>query len=118
MKGRKKQSIIIILIVGIMIILSSYNVSSISFNTPLNKSNDHTNKAPESHIINDVPYVSQETSFYCAYACYTMLLNSFEGINTTLQDVVYYSGVGYSLIYPSFLEARMPLAGTISSQSY
>ena len=87
-----------------MIILSSYNVSSISFDKSQNKSNDNTNKAYERHIIDNVPYVSQETGFYCAYACYTMLLNSFEDIDTTLQEVVYYSGVGYSLIYPSFYQ--------------
>jgi len=72
---------------------------------------------PDSYLIEGVPYVGQETSFFCAYASYTMLLNNFENINTTLQEVIYYSGVGYSLIYPSVIKERMPLSGTAVSQS-
>ncbi|MCX6666018.1 MAG: C39 family peptidase [Euryarchaeota archaeon] len=52
----------------------------------------------ENHLIQGVPYVGQETNFYCAYATPTMLFKYY-GINTTLHEVVYYAGIGHTLLY-------------------
>lgn len=62
---------------------------------------------PESYLIEGVPYISQETNFFCGYATNTMIFNNY-GLNTTLHEVVYNSGVGYSLIYPNFKYNSLP----------
>lgn len=72
-------------------------------------------KGNEKHVIEGVPYVSQETNFYCAYACPTMILKYY-GIKTSLQEVLYNSGVGYLLVYPSILLKYFPVSGYLGSQ--
>jgi len=52
----------------------------------------------ETHIIEGIPYVSQETDFYCTYACPAMIFKYY-GINTSLYEILFNSGVGYSLAY-------------------
>lgn len=52
----------------------------------------------DSHFIEGVPYVSQETGFYSAYASPTMIFR-YLGVHTSLQDVLFILGVGYSLAY-------------------
>ena len=84
--------------------------------TFLKKSDLNKSETPNSYIIEAVPYVSQEINLFCAFASFTMMLNYFEGIDLTLQEVLFYSGVGYSLIYPGFNDERIPLDGTGSSQ--
>jgi len=51
----------------------------------------------ESHIIEGVPYVGQ-TNLYCCQASLTMILKYYD-INTTLEEVLYYIGAGYSIGY-------------------
>jgi len=51
-----------------------------------------------SHIVEGVPYVSQEIDGYCFYAAVTMVLQYY-GINTTLKEILHHSGVGYTLFY-------------------
>jgi len=53
---------------------------------------------PKSHLIRDVPYVSQETDFFCFYASCTMIFQYLER-GSTLHEVLYYSGVGYSHVH-------------------
>jgi len=65
---------------------------------------------PDKHMIEDVPYISQETSFYCLYACPTMAMQ-YQKVNITLQDVLYSSGVGYTMIYSHPSYRRVPLGG-------
>jgi len=57
-----------------------------------------------SHIIRDpsVPYVGQTTSFYCAYAVYTMIVQYY-GYNASLHEILHHAGVGYGLSYCRFL---------------
>ncbi|MFH1013809.1 MAG: C39 family peptidase [Thermoplasmatota archaeon] len=50
------------------------------------------------HIISEVPYVSQETDFYCTYACPTMILKYY-GCDTNIYEVLFSSGAGYSVVY-------------------
>ena len=70
---------------------------------------------PESHLIEGVPYVGQ-TLGYCAFASMAMMLNKFDGVNVTLNDVIYYTGIGYSLVYPSIGVDRIPAGGIYVSQ--
>lgn len=51
-----------------------------------------------STVIENFPYVSQQTNFYCTYACPTMIIKYY-GFDTELNDILFNSGVGYSLIY-------------------
>lgn len=57
-----------------------------------------TFEIPDGHIILNVPYVNQGKSLYCIYASITMIFQYY-GINTSLLEVCYNSGVGYSLGY-------------------
>ena len=48
------------------------------------------------YIIRDVPYVPQsKDDLYCNYACCAMVLQ-YLGINTTLNEVLHHTGLGYS----------------------
>lgn len=69
----------------------------------------------ENHIIEGMPYVNQESNFYCSYACVTMILKYY-GIDTSLHEVLYTSGVGYDLIYPALNGRYLPIGGTVGCQ--
>jgi len=69
----------------------------------------------ERHIIKNIPYVSQETKFYCSYACPTMIFKYY-GINTSLSEILFNSGVGFFLVYPPLYVNYVPVSGTIGSQ--
>lgn len=84
--------LIIILIISANIIhaLSTYNIN--------HTNNQHDEN--ETHIIDNpkVKYVTQETGFYCRFASLTMLINHFID-NVTLKEVLFNSGIGFSLMY-------------------
>ena len=67
-----------------------------------NKSTGDTNFASnnliDNHLIENVPYVSQETGLYCAYAGATMIFKYY-GIDTSLEEVLFITGAGSSLVY-------------------
>ena len=69
----------------------------------------------EGHIIDDVPYVSQEKSSFCSYACPTMIFKHFE-VDIDLSDLLFNSGVGYSLVYSYPDAPYYLLGGTLLSQ--
>jgi hypothetical protein len=52
----------------------------------------------EASVIENFPYISQETNFFCTYACPSMIIKYY-GIDTSLNEILFNSGVGYSLIY-------------------
>jgi len=57
-----------------------------------------TVEIPDSHIIENIPYVCQGDTFYCIYASLAMIFQYY-GLNTSLFEVCFNSGVGYSLGY-------------------
>jgi hypothetical protein len=69
----------------------------------------------DGHIIDDVPYVGQETSIFCSYACPTMIFKYY-GSNINLDDFVFGSGLGYSLGYYRENKKYFPVGGTFLSQ--
>lgn len=95
-----KKKAISLFIISI-IILSSVAISTISEETVasnpiiVNQENDVVIPNPL-----EVPYVSQETGFFCSYASNTIVFQYYN-IDTTLEEVLYYSGVGYSSYYTS-----------------
>ena len=71
----------------------------------------------ESHVIANVPYVSQKTDFYCQFACPTMVFKYY-GLNTTLHEVLFNSGNGYGILYsPPYLK-RVPVGSTGACKWY
>ncbi len=68
------------------------------------------NKINDIHVIENVPYVGQNESFYCNWACFTMLLRYY-GINATLNEVLFNQGVGYSQQYFGSEYFRLPRSG-------
>src|SRR5512136_2919391 len=53
---------------------------------------------PEGYLITDVPYVAQTERNFCVYSCCTMVFN-FMGLNTTLDEMLFYGGLGYTHSY-------------------
>lgn len=69
----------------------------------------------EKHIIKDVPYVGQKNSIFCSYACQTMLFKYYYK-KISFEDLIYNSGVGYSLCYAHDSLKYLPFSGTYLSQ--
>ena len=93
----------IIILITIILLISQLNINS-TISKSLEDDISIDNIKLENNIldknfsiIENFPYVSQETNFYCTYACPTMIIKYF-GINTSLYEVMFNSGVGYSLI--------------------
>jgi len=91
-----------ILIISLILLISFSSVLSNSYVLSAYGNSSYQNanapKIPEDYIIKNVPYVSQETMFYCSYAVATMVFKYY-GVNTSLYEVLYNSGIGHSLIY-------------------
>jgi len=87
-----------------------------STNQSIPKTNIDNFEFCESHIIEGVPYVSQETGFYCGYASITMVLK-YIGVNITLSEVIHHMGVGYSFLYGHVGLKRVPIPGHLISQT-
>lgn len=89
------------IIISILIIsLVSNTLSTATFtnnNVPLIAKQNNEITA-ESHIILDVPYIGQDTRFYCTHACHTMMLNYY-GFNFTKYEELYLMGGGFSMLY-------------------
>ena len=89
-----------------------------SIKNQFKKNKIHKNNSTDNiyNIIENVPFINQETSFYCHFACLTMILKYY-GINVTLDEILYNSGIGYSLMYPNPKNKYFPVAGYTISQS-
>lgn len=67
----------------------------------------------ENHVIKGVPYVAQTEVNYCPYACETMVFN-YMGLNTSLDELLFYSGVGYRHMYRGDQDSPMWTCGAAS----
>jgi hypothetical protein len=105
----KKQitTIIVILISCIPIVSASQDLQ----NDTIIKNDE----LPDSHFIEGVPYFGQPTEFYCHFASLTMILKYFK-INTSFQEILFHSGVGYSTSYLSKTFVSYP--SVFTSQEY
>ena len=54
----------------------------------------------DAYLIEGVPFIDQETNFYCSYAANAMIFNYYNK-NTSLSEILFSSGIGYSLFYQS-----------------
>jgi hypothetical protein len=64
-----------------------------------------TSDFSEVHIIEGVPYVAQNGTYFCYYACLTMIFDYME-LNASLNEMSFYGGVGYTHSYGS--DERLP----------
>lgn len=87
-----KNKIIGIFVFTLMIATCAIPVYGIESQSDGKKSS--TVEIPDSHIIENVPYVSMGDSWYCYYATATMIFQYY-GINASFFDVLFNSGVGY-----------------------
>jgi len=111
MKNNNLLSVIVVITICLIPILSCISVST----TNIEKSSNSILTTPDSYIIDNINYTGQDTNFFCSFACLTMTLDYY-GINISQQGVVYNSGVGYSLIYPTLKKIHLPYTGWQSSQ--
>ena len=115
----KKKIIIVTLILAVIILASIFSLKMLlhpSFlpeSITIEPSANMSLEKPKNPL-EDVPYCSQETGFFCFYASCTMIFQ-YLGIDTNLREVLYYSGVGYSLIHRE--NAPLVEGGTVVAQS-
>jgi len=111
------MSILLIVCACIVVYYKQPLVGSASL-TDENHSDDVTSEEPPvSHVVTGVPYVGQSTNFYCSYASTTILL-LFQNCTTSLSEVLYLSGIGYSTVYlriPGYPRSILP--SIVSCQS-
>jgi len=115
---RKVLTVLVVLSIAIITISPNLSASKIYYKTV----NDQ--ETPETHIIEeDVPYVGQSTEFYCYLSSITMLIK-YNGYNSSLNEILYNTGIGSALVYNRlFAPTRLPygamgLAGFDSYFSY
>jgi len=92
---RKNGVLFIIFIISTSSVLLNLSVSAEVINKSLSSIIDD---AKESHIVKNVPYVSQVTNFYCRFASITMLIK-YHVDDVDLKEILYNSGIGYSVLY-------------------
>jgi len=82
-----------------ILLIATVPVSATSIEKPnLSQYKNDIPQLIDCYIIEGVPYVSQETNLYCAYATVTMILQYY-GIDTNLKEILHHSGIGYVLFY-------------------
>jgi hypothetical protein len=91
-----KKKIIGIFVCLLLIVTGVIPVSSTIRQSDEKKSS--LEEIPESHIIENIPYVNQGDSMYCWCATVTMTFQYY-GINTSLFEMLFNSGIGYSVGY-------------------
>ena len=105
-------------IIGIFVCLLLITTGVLPVYGTVNASNvkkSSTVEIPDSHIIENVPYVNQGDSYYCSYATVTMIFQYY-GLNTSLFEVLFNSGVGYSLGYKRIYPC-LSIPGVVMSQN-
>ena len=88
-------------IIGIFVCMLMMTTCVVPVSSTISQSDEKKSsplEIPDSYIIENVPYVSQGDTWYCAFATATMIFQYY-GINTSLFEVLFNSGVGYSAGY-------------------
>ena len=115
----KKILAIVITLLLVTAITSTLIIESFFLNNSPSDEAPHISAYPtslensENPLIEGVPYIDQEMDFFCHYAACTMIFQYFD-IDTTLHEVLYYSGVGYSQAHQSSIP--LPMGGYGISQ--
>jgi hypothetical protein len=91
-----KKNIRILAIVYIILLILFVNTAVNAKETTTTKIDLTVND--DSYMIEGFPYVGQSTEFYCMFTTTTMVFNYY-GLNISLLEALYNSGVGYSTLY-------------------
>ena len=81
------KKIIAIIAVISLLFLSIQPVNSLSLD------NQNTINLPNNHLIEGIEYIAQTEGYFCYYSCFTMIFNNM-GLNTSLDEVLFYDGLG------------------------
>lgn len=76
-----------LVVIGVLLVSASSSMAVSSTPGPLG--------CVSAHVIEGIPYVAQTGRIYCYYACLAMVLN-FMGLNTSLDEILFFGGVGYA----------------------
>ena len=99
-----RKYLTLLIVMGMIIVPYLSNLSTAT----ISPSNVLSLKIPESHFIEGVPYVGQTEGYFCYYASCAMIFN-YLGLNTSLDEILFYDGLGYSHYYLS--DERLPKDG-------
>ncbi|MCK4365847.1 MAG: C39 family peptidase [Thermoplasmatales archaeon] len=112
----KNKKYLVIGVIVTFLLVNIQSVGSVTNDLSIDTFKSTKNKdGIDSHLIEGVPYVSQETGLYCAYASATMIFKYY-GINTSLEEVLYITGAGSSLAYN--YNQRSLMGGFTISRNY
>ena len=95
MKTVKYAQILTIISIILLALFSDITITAKEQNITYNTDSVLKNEA---YVIEGFPYVGQSTDFYCMFTTTTMVFNYY-GLNISLLEALYNSGVGYSTLY-------------------
>lgn len=101
MKISRLSALLVVLAISLSTVLSSFPVLSVAGSLPGLVVSD----VPESHVIEGVPYIGQETDVVCSYCCDVMCFQYY-GADTNLNELLYLSGAAYSSANHPLLKSR------------
>jgi hypothetical protein len=103
------KKIIALISVILLLFLSIQQVNSSSLD------NQNTLNLPNIHLIEGIEYIAQTEGYFCYYSCFTMIFN-YMGLNTSLNEVLFYDGLGYTHYYNK--NERLPDDGCYSDPQF
>jgi len=107
-----KKRIIISILIILLLSINSNSVSSDNLN--YNFHNKNLTDLPNYHYIHGLNYTHQIENYFCYLTSYYMIFD-YMGINTSIEEIIYYYGMGYSIYYPgendANLKQRLPVCG-------
>jgi len=115
------KKILLLFIISILSLILIFSNSSIISGLGIEPIKLVKNQNYDDHLIEDVPYVGQYYNLHCSYASRTMCIKHL-GINVSLEDILFHSGLAYSMGYPFEMPSfdmnfrYMPMGGYIISQ--
>lgn len=103
----KKIRTFTIMVLTLLLVLLPFSQISYSQKSPVTYTDEH--------VIQDVPYFPQTEGYFCYYSCIAMILD-FYGLNTSLNEILFLDGLGYSHYYQEI--ERLPEEGRYSDISH
>jgi len=118
-----KKNSLVIFVIFLLYSMSVFSNINVSAKEVISSFDNKITDGDESHIIEGVPYVAQNR-YSCGFASFTMIIKYY-GHNTCLEEVLFNSGIGYSLAYTRFFKipgislfaARVPTFGAYIAQN-
>jgi hypothetical protein len=90
------RSFLLVIATALLLLSTSAAIPVQTKTYPILVGTEKIHEIPQSHVIDNVPIVGQDSRFYCNIASLTMILNYY-GYNLTKYEVFYLMGGGFSL---------------------